>query len=105
MIARTWRGRATGSNADAYRRHFETAVAPHLTEIAGHRGALLLRRAVDGEVEFVAVTLWDSIETVKGFTGPNPEVAVVEPAARAVLSAFDTVAHHYEVAYDTVGAR
>lgn len=99
MIARTWRGTATIANADAYGDHFTTKVAPHLTDIAGQQGAYLLRREVGGQVEFLAVTLWDSIETIKHFAGPNPDVAIVEPEGRAALSAFDDFAIHYEVAY------
>src|SRR6266849_1382718 len=99
MIARTWRGTATIAKADDYYRHFTSAVAPHLKDIAGHRGAYLLRREADGQVEFLAVTLWDSIETIKKFAGPNPDVAIVEPEGRAALSAFDDFARHYEVAY------
>jgi heme-degrading monooxygenase HmoA len=99
MIARLWRGTATIANADAYHRHFTTAVAPHLKAIAGHRGAYLLRRKAAGQVEFLAVTLWDGLETIEQFAGPEPETAIVEPAARAVLTAFDDVARHYEVAY------
>jgi heme-degrading monooxygenase HmoA len=102
MIARIWRGTATRDKAESYRSHFTRNVAPHLKDIAGHRGAYLLRRAADGQVEFVAVTLWDSIETIKGFAGPNPEVAIVEPEARAVLSTFDEAARHYEVIFDGV---
>ncbi len=102
MIARLWRGQAAAASADTYQRHFATAVVPHLKDIPGHRGAYLLRREVDGGVEFLAVTLWDSIETVKGFTGPDPDVAVVEPEARAALTGFDDFARHYEVAHSTV---
>jgi len=100
MIARTWRGTATVAKANDYHRHFTTAVAPHLKNIDGHKGAFLLRRDVDAQVEFVALTLWDSIETVKKFAGPNPEVAIVEPEARAALSTFDDFATHYEVAHE-----
>ncbi len=99
MIARTWRGQATTENAGSYYRHFTTNVAPHLKNIAGHQGAYLLRREADGHVEFLAVTLWDSIEAIKKFAGSNPEVAVVEPEARATLSQFDDFVRHYEVAY------
>jgi heme-degrading monooxygenase HmoA len=99
MIARIWGGTATVANADAYHRHFTTRVAPQLNELAGHRGAYLLRRETAGEVEFLAVTLWDSLESIKSFAGPNPELAHVEPAARAVLARFDETARHYEVAY------
>jgi hypothetical protein len=79
MIARTWHGSATPAKAEAYRSHFTTKVVPHLKDIAGHQGAYLLQREVDGRVEFLAVTLWDSIETVKTFSGPYPGRATVEP--------------------------
>jgi heme-degrading monooxygenase HmoA len=99
MIARTWHATAaTAENADAYCQHFATEVVPRLKAIRGHRGALLLRRSAGRQVEFVAITLWDSIETVKEFAGPNPEIAIVEPQARAVLTQFDTLVTHYEVA-------
>jgi hypothetical protein len=62
-------------------------------------GAYLLRREVEGNVELVALTLWESIETIKGFAGPNPDVAIVEPEARAILSSFDEFVNHYEVVY------
>ena len=99
MIARTWRGTALAAKAGDYHHHFATKVAPQLKDIAGHRGAFLLRREADGQVEFLAVTLWESLDTVKAFAGPNPEVAVVEPEGRAALSAFDGFATHYEVSY------
>jgi heme-degrading monooxygenase HmoA len=99
MIARIWRGQAKASKADAYYRHFTTSVAPHLKKIPGHRGAYLLRQEFRGQVEFLAVTLWESMETIKRFTGSDPNLAVVEPKARAALTTFDDFARHYEVAY------
>lgn len=72
-------------------------VFPSLVSFPGHRGAYLLTREVDGEVEFLAVTFWNNIESVKRFTGENSELAVVEPEARAVLSDFDTFVRHYEI--------
>jgi heme-degrading monooxygenase HmoA len=105
MIARIWRGTAAIANADAYYHHFTTKVTPHLKDILGHQGAYLLRREAGGQVEFLAVTLWDSIETIKKFAGPDPEVAIVEPEGRAALTEFDDFARHYEVAYsDAAGA-
>jgi heme-degrading monooxygenase HmoA len=97
MIARIWSGRATPANAGHYQRHFTDDVAPQLKSIPGNLGAYLLRRETDGRVEFVAVTLWDSLDTVTQFTGPDPSIAIVEPAARAVLSDFDPDVRHYEV--------
>ena len=102
MLARIWRGSATLAKADDYARHFTTAVVPNLERIAGHRGAYLLRRKTDTGVEFLAVTLWDSIETIRKFSGPDPEVAHVEPEGRAALTAFDEFARNYEIVCDTI---
>src|SRR5947207_8302535 len=104
MIARIWRGQATVGNAGLYRRHATEHVFPALTKLPGHQGAYLLMRETAGAVEFLAVTLWDSIESVKQFAGDDPEIAVVEPEARAVLSGFDDFARHYEVAGGSCGA-
>jgi heme-degrading monooxygenase HmoA len=100
MIARLWRGAAEAGNADAYQRHATATVFPSLRDIPGHCGAFLLKRAAAGRTEFLAVTLWDSIEAVRAFAVADPDTAVVEPAARAVLAEFDDFARHYEVAFD-----
>ena len=98
MIARIWRASATaGENADAYCSHFATEVVPHLRAIDGQHGALLLKRQAGQQVEFIALTLWDSIETVKQFTGPGVDVAIVAPQAQAVLATFDAFVTHYEI--------
>jgi heme-degrading monooxygenase HmoA len=100
MIARLWRGQAPdGAPSDAYLRHVTDTVFPSLRDMDGHRGAWLLRRTVDGCTEFIALTLWESSASVEAFAGPDISKAVVEPEARAVLSAFDDFATHYEVAF------
>jgi len=97
MIARIWRGQATTENAPHYRKHATERVLPSLWKLRGHQGAYLLSRQTDDQVEFLAVTLWDSIDSIKAFAGDDPETAVVEPEARAVLTGFDDFARHYEV--------
>ncbi len=99
MIVRIWRGQAAAANADAYQRHVVDRVYPSLREIDGHRGAFLLRRQTGQQIEFLAVTLWESLATIRDFAGDDIEIAVVEPEARAVLSEFDSFARHYELAY------
>ncbi|MDP1751700.1 MAG: antibiotic biosynthesis monooxygenase [Reyranella sp.] len=98
MIARLWRGRAKGANAAAYLRHFTETITPKLKALAGHQGAWLLRREVEGETEFLALTLWESLDAIRAFAGDAVETAIVEPQAQAVLSSFDSFARHYEVA-------
>ena len=102
MIARTWRGRASPAKADTYANHFANNVLPELKSLAGHRGAYLLRREIGGTVEFTALTLWESRESIKAFAGADIFRAHVEPEARAVLSDFDAHADHYEVVVSAV---
>ena len=102
MIARTWRGRTSTARADAYVRHFTDNVLPELKSLAGHRGAYLLRSEVDGTTEFTAVTLWESRDSIKAFSGDDISRAHVEPEARAVLSDFDVHADHYDVVVSAV---
>jgi heme-degrading monooxygenase HmoA len=102
MIARTWRGRSTTEKADDYLHHFKTDVVRNLKGTPGNRGAHLLRRTVDGEVEFLALTFWDSIDAIKKFSGDNPEVAHIEPEGRAALCEFDEFARNYQIVCSTV---
>ena len=101
MIVRIWRGQATNAKADAYFRHVTGTVFPSLKGLAGHRGACLLRREVDGQTEFLAVTLWESLDSIRAFAGDDVAAAIVEPEARAALADFDDFARHYEVAFKT----
>jgi heme-degrading monooxygenase HmoA len=98
MIARLWRGVAPDmANAQAYLRHFKATVLPTLATIDGYRDARVLRREDRGRVELVVMTLWDSMAAIRRFAGTDPERAVVEPEARAVLAEYDDFVRHYEV--------
>ncbi len=104
MIARTWHARATLDKADAYAAHFTSAVVPALKQLAGHRSAFLMRREIDGGVEFVALTLWESRASIEAFAGTDIGRAHVEREGRTALSSFDDFATHYEVAFTSVDA-
>ena len=57
----------------------------------------MLRRETRDRVEFLVLTLWDTMEAIHRFAGDDPGVAVVEPAAREVLTRFDESVDHYEI--------
>lgn len=101
LILRMWKGRATAEKSGEYVDFVARKIFPSLQAIEGHRGAYLLRHVVDGAIEFVALTLWESMEAVRRFAGSQPEKAVVEPEARAVLSSFDESVTHFEVIHRT----
>jgi heme-degrading monooxygenase HmoA len=99
-VARVWRGWAADARgAEAYQHHFNHDVAPHLERLAGFQGAWLCRRETDSRIEFMAVSLWESMDAVKGFAGDHPDVAIVGPAGRAALSGFEDKVAHYDAAF------
>ena len=100
MIVRLWYGKAaTPAKAHAYFEHVTGTVFPSLKILPGHIDAWLLRREVNGKTEFLAMTLWESLDSIKAFAGEDIGTAIVEPEAQAVLSSFDNFANHYEVAF------
>jgi heme-degrading monooxygenase HmoA len=102
MIIREWRGRANQLRGNAYPKHFRTAVLPQLRRLKGFRGAVLAKRRVAGSIEFVVLTRWESLDSIRSFAGPDIERAVVEPDAVAALVEFDARVHHYEVIEEVI---
>ena len=102
MIARHWRGWTKPGNADAYEALLKNKVLPGLNGIPGYRGGYILRSDGREESEFVVVNLFDSLEAVRHFAGPDYSVPVFEPEAKQLLSKFEPAANHYEVKANTV---
>jgi heme-degrading monooxygenase HmoA len=100
MIARHWRGWTKTHDAEAYENLLKTGVLPGLKSVDGYRGGYVFRKDGSEEVEFVVVNLFDSLEAVQRFAGPDYSVPVFEPEARQLLSRIETVAMHYEVRVD-----
>jgi heme-degrading monooxygenase HmoA len=98
MIARMWRGWTKPGDAAGYEEVFNTIVLPHLHSVAGCKQAFLFRRELGDEVEFVVLTMFDSIEAIKHFAGEDYESAVISDEARKILNRFDSQVIHYEVA-------
>lgn len=97
MVVRAWRGYGAVTEGEAYPRHLLRSVRPKLEQLPGFRGLYLLRRREPEEIEFLVLTLWESMDAVRAFAGEQPELAVVEPEARAALVRFDNMVDHYEV--------
>jgi heme-degrading monooxygenase HmoA len=99
MICRMWHGWTTPANADAYEQLLRTEIFDGIAArgIQGYHGIELLRRPAADVVEFVTLMWFESVDAVRAFAGPDYEVAVVPPAARALLERFDARSAHYEV--------
>jgi len=99
MISRIWHGWTTFTNADKYEAMLkdEIFVGVQNRHIPGFKKIQLLRREAGGEIEFVTIMMFDSLEAVRQFAGEDYETAVVPEKARAILSRFDERSQHYEI--------
>ena len=102
MIARHWRGWTEVPDADPYENLLKDKVLANLKGIEGYRGGYILRNDGLREVEFVVMTLFDSLEAVKRFAGQDYSTPVFEPEAKRLLCRIEPVAMHYEVRASTV---
>ena len=79
MIARIWQGRTRPGMGKAYFEYLEQTGLKEYRETEGCRAVIVLRREIGDESEYVLVTLWDNMEAVRRFAGPEPERAVYYP--------------------------
>ena len=98
MIARIWTGATRTADADAYEEYMREEALPGYANVAGNRAVLMLRRARDDDrTEFTMVTLWEGLENVVAFAGPDPEQAVFYPRDERFLVERDLTVRHYDV--------
>lgn len=98
MIARVWQGSTRPPDADRYLAHLNERTIPALAALDGYRGVYVLRQPRGDAVDFLVLTLWESIDAIRRFSGPDAEAAVLPPEALALLATADPRARHYEVA-------
>jgi len=96
MITRVWRGWTSTGNAEAYERFLLTELFPSMRTIPGFLGADVLRREEDGEVGFITLTRFESLDAIRAFAGDDFGTPVLEPTALALVSHYEPQAHHYE---------
>lgn len=97
MIARHWRGLARAHRAADYLQHLRRETFPALQGLPGFVDASILSRPLAGDVEFLVITRWVSLESIAGFSGDDVEVAVVPEAVAAMMIEYDRRARHFEV--------
>lgn len=79
MIARIWRGVTAAADAEAYLDYLHQTGLSEYRAAAGNHAVVVLRRIRDGRAEFLILTLWDSMEAILGFAGPDATRAVFYP--------------------------
>jgi heme-degrading monooxygenase HmoA len=97
MITRLWRGTTIPENAEAFEAFVRSEVFPKFREVRGFLGGKLLRRNLFQEVEFVSLTHFDSLESVRAAAGEEYGNPLLLEEGRKLLSEFDQRVAIYEV--------
>jgi heme-degrading monooxygenase HmoA len=97
MIARTWHGVTDAADANEYFAYLKrTGVAEYQASV-GNRGVYVLRQVEGDRAHFLLLTLWESVESIKEFAGPDVEEAKYYPEDEKYLLEMEAKVTHYEV--------
>ena len=97
MIARIWHGYTRPEDADAYETMLKPEMLPGIGKVPGYHGGFVLRRPLNGEVEFITIMIWDSIDALKAVAGLNYTVSIIPEDRLRYLARHDSHAAHYEI--------
>jgi heme-degrading monooxygenase HmoA len=97
MIVRIWHGRTPASLGDKYFKYIKKTGVKGIRSTEGNRGVYVLRRVDNGIADFQMITLWDSFEAIKKFSGPDIEKAVYFPEDKKYLLELEPQVTHFEV--------
>lgn len=97
MIARIWRGATRREDAAAYADYIEQTGLAEYRATPGNRGAWILQRDDGDRTEVITLSLWDSLDVVKGFAGDDISRAKFYPEDDRWLVERDLSVRHYRV--------
>jgi heme-degrading monooxygenase HmoA len=96
VIARIWRGWTSREDAQAYVRYMEEVAAPDSLGTPGNRGFSVLHRPDGGREEFLTISLWGSLDSIRAFAGDDIERAVFYPEDDRYLVERELTVSHFE---------
>ncbi|HEC11488.1 MAG TPA: antibiotic biosynthesis monooxygenase [Acidimicrobiales bacterium] len=99
MIARIWRGEVPLDRSEEYLTRMREVALPDYRSTEGNRGAYVLHREHEDRAEFLMLTFWESLESIKAFAGDDVEVAKYYDFDAEVLLEMVPNADHFDL-YD-----
>lgn len=103
MIARIWFGRTDANDVEPYTRYVRDTGVTAQRATPGNLESLLLTR-VDGRfAHFIVLSLWESEEAIRAFSGPEIDRAVYFPEDERYLLELPERLQHYRVAAHEAG--
>src|SRR5918997_6753794 len=97
MIAGIWHGVTAAAKSDEYLDYLNETGVPDYRATEGNLGVYVLRRIESERAHFLTLSLWESMEVIKGFAGADPEKARYYPEDEEFLLEFEPTVEHYEV--------
>jgi hypothetical protein len=76
MIARVWHGVAPATKASDHSAYIQQELLERYLKAPGNQGAFVLSRMRDGGMEFMVLSLWESVTFLEALTGPDVEGAI-----------------------------
>ena len=84
-IMRLWHGEVAIDKADDYEQFMIERAAPNYSSVEGLLNLYFQRKDETDKAHFLLVTIWDSLESMKNFSGADSEVAKYYPEGDAFL--------------------
>lgn len=97
MIARTWHGVTTASRVDEYLDYLKKTGVKDCRSTEGNRGVFVMRRVLEETAEFLFISIWDSVDAIRKFAGPDIEKAVYYPEDKDFLLELEPNVKHYDI--------
>jgi heme-degrading monooxygenase HmoA len=97
VIARIWHGVTPAGKADDYVDYLNRTGVPDYRATEGNRGVYVLRRIEGDRAHFLTLSLWESLDAIRGFAGEDVERARYYPEDADFLLEFEPTVTHYEV--------
>jgi heme-degrading monooxygenase HmoA len=99
VIARIWRGATASADADQYLEYLEQTGLSEYRKTGGNRAVVAMRRIVDDRAEFLLLTLWDSVDSIRAFAGQDIDRAVFYQEDERFLVERGEQVDHFDVVF------
>jgi heme-degrading monooxygenase HmoA len=99
-IMRLWHGKVSLEKTDDYEKFMIERAAPDYGSINGLLKTYFQRKDKEKESHFLLVTIWDSLDAIKNFAGPEPELAKYYPEDDKFLLEKEKYVDMYEIFYE-----
>ncbi|WP_139135220.1 antibiotic biosynthesis monooxygenase family protein [Roseivirga sp. 4D4] len=97
MISRQWKCILKEDAQDQYINFLNHVVFKNARALPGFVHADILKRRTPDGLEFLVITLWESLESIEAFAGKDISKAMVPEEAQRMMVSFDKTVEHFEV--------